>query len=578
MQTSRPAFLRRVVYGPVLSCLLLLAGCHSTPPAKPESHAATSSAPAEKENGPLPLTLDQAALTRSLLDSLQKRVMGRRQAIRDIERVVNDLGPLVAEAARQPEVEPGLQVLAATEGVSPEEMRERWMRYQEADLLLEAGGDPDAVSSAQAVGVAQWLAGTGKRCGLTVDSGESLRLTEKIDERKWRIAWAEYVLRPDADAKAFGNPGYDRARAGQELPPLRAELEALRAKRRTVDARYAPRPAIFAQTRYLLGIAPKFPSADWLFQAYHGGEGGVTRLLKEFLGAAWPGSASIAIRTGRNGQPLRFEDFYFATNPKERPEAFAYLYGRGDDHRHYWWKLRAAQEAIALYRKDKAAFHTIWERLSPGRIKTALWYPEAANHVFKNADALKAARKSGGLLPVEANSDLTIYPAVPNLPDAPLYNALRPEARGALLLLIAAYRQVGGTALLETDALTETPALAAKYTALQKRKPRRSVKPVRLYPPDPDAKKLPGTGPPPDFDFHTAGLAFNLRVPADSQQHKLLAYALGYLEDRQILWHYEEKEFLPAFYVVFPNPRYTDALTGITSADVTFRKGRASKG
>ena len=39
----------------------------------------------------LPLDLDRETLTRSLIDSLQKRVMGRREAFRDVERVSNEI-------------------------------------------------------------------------------------------------------------------------------------------------------------------------------------------------------------------------------------------------------------------------------------------------------------------------------------------------------------------------------------------------------------------------------------------------------------------------------------------------------
>jgi hypothetical protein len=138
-----------------------------------------------------------------------------------------------------------------------------------------------------------------------------------------RIAWREYLLRPDADFNAPGAPRISRAQAAGELPALRAELEQLRAKRRRVDARYDPRRAVFAQTRYLLGLYRRFPSLDWVFQAYHGGENGVRRTLRFYLGPRWPGSAALAIRQGgAGGRPLRFEDLYFGTTPRAAPAAF----------------------------------------------------------------------------------------------------------------------------------------------------------------------------------------------------------------------------------------------------------------
>ena len=531
-----------------------------------KNSASTDARPPAPNAAPLslPFDLDRDALTRSLLDSLQKRVMGRREAWRDIVRVTNEIRPLVTEAARQPQAENGLRVLARQSGVSTDAMRQKWIDWQEADLLLEAGGNSDAVSPSHAVGVAQWLAATAQRNGLTVKTAESNRLTAEIDLRKWKIAWAAYRLSPDFDPKTPGNPGYDSSKATKQLPLLRAETESLRAKRRKIDARYDPRAAIFAQTRYLLGIAPRFPSTDWLFQAYHGGEGGVKRTLKDFLGAAWPGSTEAAIRSGKNGGALTFEDLYFETTPTTRPEAFAYLYGRSDDHRHYWWKLRAAQETLAAYRKDKSAFRAAWEALLPGRSKAALWYPDAAKQVFADLPDVQQALKNGILVPILSGDGLIVRP--PELDPAAVnwLQTLRPESRGTLLLLNAVYRQSGGTAALEVADLTRTAKLSTQRQKTRLLPPLFTLK--RIFPPDPDLKTLLGTGPPPDFDFHTVGLSFDIVKPADPKTRKILDYALGWCADRQISWHYEEKDFSPARYVVIPNPRYAAALQIIQKA------------
>ena len=519
----------------------------------------------EDGNAPLPLDLDRNALTRSLIDSLQKRVMGRREALRDVARVSTEIRPLVIEAARQPQVENGLRILALHYGLSPGAMREQWVDWQEADLLLEAGGGADAVSPSHAVGVAQWLAGTAKGVGLTVNLADSNRLTGKVDLLKWKVAWAAYRLRPDFNPEIPGNPGYDRAKAEKQLPVLRAELESLRMKRRKVDERYDPRAAVFAQTRYLLRIASRFPSADWLFQAYHGGEGGVKRTLKDFLGSQWPGSTASAIQFGRNGGPLGFEDLYFEATPKACPEAFSYLYGRSDDHRHYWWKLRSAQETLAAYRKDKTAFGAAWEALLPGRSKAALWYPDAASHAFTDFPAIAQAQKSGALVPITSGAGLTVRPPELEPAHAAELQTLRPESRGALLLLNSLYRRAGGTTALEIADLTRTAAIAAQRQKTKILPPLFSF--ARIYPPDSDLQNLSGVGPPPGFDFHTVGLAFDMGKPADPKMRKILDYALGWCADRQILWHYEEKDFTPPRYVVVPNPRYAAELKKITGAD-----------
>ena len=495
--------------------------------------------------------------TRDLLDSLRKRVMGRREAKRDVERVVRTLGPLVAEAVRQPECRAGLETLAREQGVSPDGMRERWAAWQEADLLLEAGGNTEAVSPSQAVGVAQWLAGTARGQGMTVNLRESKRLTGAIDLLKWKAAWAEYVLRPEADPKAPGNPGYDRAKAEKQMPQLRAELEILRAKRRTFDARYDPRTAIFAQSRYLLRLAVRFPSADWLFQAYHGGEGGVTRTLKAYLGAAaWPGSPAAAIRTGNGGQKLSFEDVYFTATPAGHAAAFSYLYGRSDDHRHYWWKLRVAAEAIALYRRNPSVFAAVWASLLPGRAKAALWYPDAAGQTLSDLSAVEKARQSGMLVPVGSAAGFVVLPCADDAANAQKYAALRPEAAEMLRKVTAAYREAGGTETLQIGDTTLTQAVLTQRRTIRAILPH-LPRPQHIWPPDPDAKVLPGNGPPPDFDFHTIGAAFDVLRPKDALQRKILDYALGTLEDRQALTRYEDKKAVPPHCIVIANPHPT---------------------
>ncbi|HLV79304.1 MAG TPA: transglycosylase SLT domain-containing protein, partial [Chthonomonadaceae bacterium] len=232
----------------------------------------------------------------NILQSIFDRILRHRHAPRDLSRIVNEDAPLVAQAAQQPQVAGALLNIARERGQPVEETRRQWESLQEADLLLESSGDPEAVSASHAVGVAQWLAGTARSHGLPVDLAASDRLTPLINHLKWKIAWCAYLGRPGSDAQAPGRPPLTAAQAAAQLPGLRTALAALEQKRRRVDARYDSRQAIFAQTRYLLNLYARFPDYAWLFQAYHGGEGGVQRTLRKYLAGHWPGSAAAAIR------------------------------------------------------------------------------------------------------------------------------------------------------------------------------------------------------------------------------------------------------------------------------------------
>ena len=404
---SRAAGTRKRIGLVSAACLSALAGCHRSangvapPSIKPTVKLATPMfAPAQPTVAQEPLPLEHRTREQreaGVLASMRKRVWGRRASLPDIRRIANDVYPLICEAVKQPQVTPCLQSFANDNGLTLEQAREKWISIEEADLLLEAGGNPEDVSSAGATGVAQWMPNIAREQGLHVDLARSRQLTARIDALNWRIAWLTYLARPDADPNAPGKPLFAPSDL-TSLPALQQERETLRAQRVQFDDRYDPRKAIFAHARYLLRLYAKFPSSDWIFQAYHGGEWGAKKEIWYYLGQK-PASYEDAIRAGNGGQPLTYEDVYFGITPIAHIPAFRYIYGRGDDHRRYWWKLRSSQAALALYHLDPKAFEQEWTHLLPGRRTEAVWYPDAPAHAVADLDALKTAQGKG-LLPV----------------------------------------------------------------------------------------------------------------------------------------------------------------------------------
>lgn len=508
---------------------------------------------------PLPLAAPaREQRVNDLLQMLQKRVWGRRASLPDIRRVADEVGPLVREAAGQPIVQPILAQIARDHAQSVEETRAEWIAVQEADLLLEAGGSDDDISTAGAVGVAQWMPNIAREQGLKVDLAQSRSLTARINDLNWRLAWLAYLTRPDAAPNAPGNPHFAPPEQAQ-TDILKAERATLRAQRRLIDQRYDPRLSLLAHTRYLLCLYAKFPGYDWIFQAYHGGEGGAKKELRLYLGGT-PADFAQAIRTGNDGQPLGYEDVYFGVSPRSHAMAFAYLYGRGDDHRHYWWKLRSSRLALAAYRQSPAAFEQLWTGLLPGRRTESVWYTDAPAHSIADLMALQSANGKG-LVPITPLPGLLVRPAPLDLVNASAYAVLQTPAKGALLLALSAYRQAGGVYPLMTGDLALTPAYGAQVRALHP--PRPSLLPV--YPPDPDSKTLPGGGPRADFDYHTTGLAFDILRPAPAADAKTLDYALSVLEERGIIAVTEARDNGERRWHIVPNPRYADALTHIAT-------------
>ena len=542
--------------------VLLLSGCRHAPVPVLPPPAAKVYYPPVPTNVPLPGRLSREQRTTLLLESLHKRIRGRLASLPDIERVVKETAPLVEAAAEQAEVQPIFAQIAEDEGGStPEEAKARWIALQDADLLLVSGGEPDSVSVSDAVGVAQWLAGTSRGVGLKVDLPASRRLTQEIEGLRLRIAWMDYLHLPGADPSAPGAPRLTAEEYAQR-PQLQQAMESLRQRRRAVDARYDPAQAIAAQTRYLLRLYRRFPREDWLFQAYHGGEAGVARTLKFYLGRRWPGTAAQAIRTGRSGERLSFEDVYFTTSPLSHPDAFRYLYGRSDDHRRYWWKLRASHEALAAYRRDPAAFRKEWLAYFPGRPTDAFWYPGAPDSSFTDTGTLQRAWAEKRLLPVLSDSTLLVRPEPLDPAQPGLYSGLRPASLGLLRLVEKTCRATGSTLPLTAGDLTLTQPLAVRARELAPPKPRKPP----LWPPN--LRRMhppPGDGPPSDFDFHTTGIAFDILRPADEKQRKALEYALDSLEDRRILAYADAKDHNERRYHIVPNPAHADALSRLAT-------------
>lgn len=547
----------------ILTISLLPAGCAHKRMSQARLPFDTAPIPLENPalssgDEPLPLSLSRQQLAQSIVESLQKPVMGRALSMVDVRRISVNVAPIVEAACRQPSLQPAFRQIARDQGISLDQARARWADLQDADLLLESGGDPDALSPAGAAGVAQWLPSTARAVRLSVSLSDSVRLTRKIEPLVTKAAWLAYLSSPNADLHPPGAPAISPSEARSELPAVLSQLVFLRAKRARLDTRYDPRQAIFAQTRYLIGLYNQIPSPDWIFQAYHGGVAGVERTLKKYLGADWPGSIQTALDSRRR---LSVEDIYFTCAPHSHPETFAYVYDRGDDDRHYWWKLQAALSALALYKRDPVEFQREWQSLMPGRSQENAWYPDAPAQSFAELSSLKSAERSGVLVPVQNNAWYTVTPPPLDPSHALFYEVLRPQAKGALLLVSAAYIRAGGRTRLTIGALTQTQG----YVKEERKKYREIVPHPSSSAPDPLLQAILLHAPPGDFDYHTTGLAFDIRHLSAPAQNRILLYALGLWKDRQVIWWREEDSPSgSAYYHIVPNPRFRKALSRIS--------------
>jgi hypothetical protein len=164
---------------------LLWIGGDRRNPATPKAVAAPPERPATRSEPFEPPR--ESARIEQVVESQKKRIMGRKKSLEHVRRVAREVGPLVERALEQPAIQTDLRALAEEMGLTLPAYKRYFKGKQEADLLLESGGDPNARSVANAIGVAQWLASTGRAQGLRVDAAASRQLTLKIDRLQAEI-------------------------------------------------------------------------------------------------------------------------------------------------------------------------------------------------------------------------------------------------------------------------------------------------------------------------------------------------------------------------------------------------------
>lgn len=536
------------------------------------------SSPARRSHGgmlPLEVRSEVGAAEAATLDggaegiilAQRKRVMGRLRSLEAVRRVATQIRPLVDRALEDPALQGDLRVLAAASGMSLTQYRSYFAGKQEADLLLESGGDPNARSAAAAIGVAQFLCGTGQRCGLRVNRRACGTLSRQIDAVERQLAWLgsqpESWTKPvpaalrgvhPTGAKGPGGAGFslfspptdhpaDAWTRDQWIAYRRHQWDNLVARRRQTDERYDAAKAVRAQARYLVHLTRRFGSVDWALQAYHGGEAGVSREMALLASAGMRETLASRGSLRRGGT---YTELYRRMSPTGTPAAFSYIYGRSDDHRYYWWKALMAERALDLYRRDPREFEREWQSLHPGESADAALYDNPAALQFADPGALRAAYHDGTLvfLPrrLLALGVRTANVAVLEPESAALQKGLRPEAMGALARIAEIYRSQGGRDPLTLLAMVQSNEYRQKWQA--------------RYPSPP----LPA-GVPRDPEFHSTGVAFDLARPSRDWDRKVLEYSLGRLYDTlRISWRPETAGGSRRYHVV-ANPTFKAELT-----------------
>jgi hypothetical protein len=326
-------------------------------------------------------------------------------------------GGAIASARRVARWRPLVEASARRHGVDPDDL--------EALVLLESAGRPDVCASSDlsgACGLTQILAGTATDLlGMRVDLAASKRVTR-------RLLRAEHRGQVSAAAR-------------------------LRARRRVVDQRFAPRRAIEAAGRYLQIARGSLGRPDLALESYHMGIGNLQGALRAY------GSGRVS-----------YAQLYFDSTPLRHAAAWRKMAALGDDSSTYLWRLYGAREIMRLSRgapRELARLQALHARKATAE---EVLHPRASTTVFGSPSALARARDQGKIRGLPSNAgdlhlriDAGMGQLAPRLGQKrSLYRGLRPEALAMLVYIAAGAHEIGGPGTLNVTSTVRDGAYQAR--------------------------------------------------------------------------------------------------------------------
>ncbi len=322
-----------------------------------------------------------AERTNRMIQSQTFTIMREPQAVAGAERIT---GPRLAPIFRRAADESGLPVSLIS-----------------AVAFLESWGDPQAVSPAGPRGIMQFSEATARAAGLRI-----VRVT------RFQTTASHQLVRRKKGKSVY--------RTVRHKMPYTVTVR---------DDRMNPERAAPAAARYLARMESKFGGRDWAIFAYHCGEGCVSDLLPITEAAVHHKQPSVA-------------EMFFAANPAQHGELYQALQRemQRDYSPTYWFRIQRAQQLLALYQEDPAAFRELAEEyqnpIHPQRRaadRLMIWL-KSHDIFYRSTDDLRLA-SGRGLARVFDDPKFFGF-SLPEMADGPnreLYLQDSPAAIGTLL-------------------------------------------------------------------------------------------------------------------------------------------------
>jgi len=280
----------------------------------------------------------------------------------------------------------------------------------EAIVFLESGGRPEVIAGDDpiaAAGLTQILAETAQNfLRMNVDLDASRSLTVRIDGALLR-----------------GN---------LEL------ADRLRAERRQVDHRFAPRRALAGTVRYLTAALQRLGHEELAVVSYHMGIGNLTNVIYAYTGDATDAYVPDLVEE----DAVTWAKLFFDTAPDRFSLAHGLLADLGDDSPTYYWRVLAAQEIMRLYREDEDELRALDLLHRAKSSHEEVLHPPSDTERYADATDLRRAWDEVALHPLPDDASLgfaidrELAELAPQL-DRPktLYRGLRAEALAVLVYI-----------------------------------------------------------------------------------------------------------------------------------------------
>jgi Transglycosylase SLT domain len=272
----------------------------------------------------------------------------------------------------------------------------------QAIAFLESGGDTQATSPTGPRGLMQFSEATARAAGLRI-----VRVT------RFKTVTSRQLVRRKSGRAVY--------RTVRRRTPYTVTVR---------DDRLNPERAAPAAARYLARLETKFGGRDWAIFAYHCGEGCVSDLLPLTQAAVHHQQPAVA-------------EMFFAASPARNTELYQALQVemQRDYSPTYWFRVKRAEQLLALYQSDPAAFRELAEDyqnpIHPQRRATdrlMIWL-KSLDIFYRSASDLRLA--SGKDLARVLDDPRFFGFSVPEIggPERELYLQDSPAAIGTLLYL-----------------------------------------------------------------------------------------------------------------------------------------------